>query len=64
MAGVQGETGARIFCTAMEAELVSIAGRYQLSDRFDDGLLGRPAQVRLDGETLYIEPICPQRAEI
>ncbi len=63
LAGVQGEPRARIFCTALEAELVSVAGRYQVSDRIDEALRGQPAQVRLDGETLYIEPVCSYRTE-
>lgn len=55
LAGVQGEGRARIFCVELEAELVSVAGHYQVSDRFAE-LLGRPAQVRLDDEAgLHIE---------
>lgn len=32
LAGVQGNTEARIFCQALEAELVSIAGRYRVAE--------------------------------
>jgi septum site-determining protein MinC len=32
LAGVQGDTGARIFCQRLDAELVAIAGLYQTSE--------------------------------
>ncbi|MFP4129959.1 MAG: septum site-determining protein MinC [Halorhodospira sp.] len=50
LAGVQGNTEAGIFCLGLEAELVSVAGEYQVNERFDAGLLGRAARVRLDEE--------------
>ncbi|MBK1735955.1 septum site-determining protein MinC [Halorhodospira abdelmalekii] len=57
LAGVQGDEQARIFCMGMEAELVSVAGNYQVSERFAEELHGRPAQVRLDeAGVLHIEP--------
>ncbi len=57
LAGVQGNREARIFCQGLEAELVSIAGNYQVAEQFR-GCVGRgPVQVYLDGETLRIEPL-------
>lgn len=48
LAGASGATGARIFTTRFEAELVSIAGVYRTFDAgIPDQLAGRPVQVRL-----------------
>lgn len=55
LAGVSGDTTARIFCRRLEAELVSIAGRHRVAEEIAEPLLGRPAQVSLRGETLRIE---------
>jgi septum site-determining protein MinC len=53
LAGASGHVGARIVSTAMEAELVSIAGVYRT---FDEGwpkdLSGKPVQVRLKDDRL------------
>ncbi len=58
LAGASGQSDARIFSLAMEAELVSIAGVYRT---FDDGwqkdLSGKPAQIRLKDERLDIKAI-------
>jgi len=50
LAGVQGDPDANIFCLELEAELVSIAGEYQLSERFKADVRGRPARVHLDDD--------------
>lgn len=48
LAGASGSTGARIFTTRFEAELVSIAGVYRTFDAgIPDQLAGRPVQVQL-----------------
>ncbi len=48
LAGASGETGARIFTTRFEAELVSIAGVYRTFESgIPQALAGRAAQVRL-----------------
>lgn len=48
LAGASGATGARIFTTRFEAELVSIAGVYRTFDAgIPDQLAGRPVQVQL-----------------
>lgn len=58
LAGVSGDTSARIFCQHMEAELVAVAGNYRV---FDDNLpkeiRGKSVQVFLDGEQLVVAPI-------
>ncbi len=50
LAGVQGNAEAGIFCLGLEAELVSVAGEYQVNERFSADVLGRPARVHLDEE--------------
>lgn len=58
IAGARGNTDARIFCTCMEPQLVSIAGIYRTTEtELPDNVRGKPAQVRLDGEKLLIEPL-------
>ena len=58
LAGVRGDHGARIFCTCMEPELISIAGIYRtVETALPDEVQGKPAQVRLDGEKLIVEPL-------
>jgi septum site-determining protein MinC len=58
LAGIHGDTSARIFCQKLEAELVAIAGNYRLLDEIDTDLKGLPAMVWLDGEKLKIDPMC------
>ncbi|GAA3985268.1 septum site-determining protein MinC [Comamonas faecalis] len=58
MAGARGNADARIFATCLEAQLVSIAGMYRTSENaLPDNVRGKPAQVRLEGEKLVIEPL-------
>lgn len=58
LAGVRGNTEARIFCTCLEAELISVAGIYRTTDHpLPDDVLGKPAQIRLIDEKLVIEPL-------
>lgn len=54
LAGVKGNQDARLFCLALQSELVAIAGRYRVSDDIDADLLGKPAQIRLEKRTLKI----------
>lgn len=55
LAGVQGDTQARIYAMSLHAELVSIAGHYKLQDGIDDYALDGPVCVRLDEEQLTLE---------
>ena len=58
IAGARGNTEARIFSTCMEPELISIAGTYRTTDSpLPDSVIGKPAQIRLDGERLVFEPL-------
>ncbi|RMX18269.1 septum site-determining protein MinC [Legionella jordanis] len=56
LAGISGDQQARIFCQALEAELVSIAGFYRLSDAIEPH--AGPCQIYLQDEHIHIEPIC------
>jgi septum site-determining protein MinC len=58
IAGARGNASARIFSTNMEPQLVSIAGTYRTTETaLPDDILGKPAQVRLDGERLVFEAL-------
>ncbi|MDX1605545.1 MAG: septum site-determining protein MinC, partial [Candidatus Competibacterales bacterium] len=57
LAGVRGNTQARIFCLSLEAQLVSIAGSYRLLDEPYDTGKPSPVQIYLDNERLIIEPL-------
>ena len=58
MAGARGNTAARIFTTCMEPQLVSIAGIYRTTEvAIPPDIVGKPAQVRLEGEKLLFEPL-------
>lgn len=58
IAGARGDTGARIFTTCMDPQLISIAGIYRTTEvAIAADVVGKPAQVRLDGEKLLIEPL-------
>lgn len=58
IAGARGNTSARIFSTCMEPQLLSIAGMYRTTDtELPAEVVGKPAQVRLDGEKIIVEPL-------
>ena len=58
LAGVHGNHDARIFCTCLEPELISIAGIYRTTENpLPPDVLGKPVQIWLDEEKLMIEPL-------
>ncbi|MBQ0961652.1 septum site-determining protein MinC [Ideonella sp. 4Y11] len=58
IAGARGDTSARIFAAQMEPQLASVAGIWRNFDAdLPPEVAGKPAQVRLDGESLRIEPL-------
>jgi septum site-determining protein MinC len=58
LAGVHGNLGARIFCTCLEPELISIAGIYRTTEHpLAADVLGKSVQIRLDDEKLIFEPL-------
>jgi septum site-determining protein MinC len=54
IAGLAGNAGARIFCTRLQAELLSIDGVYQTADDMPAKILGKPVQAWLDGDRMKI----------
>src|ERR1700760_4338349 len=57
MAGVNGNSAARIYCQRIEAELLAIDGYYQTAEEIDDTLRNRPAQAWLQGDIMRIKPL-------
>lgn len=58
LAGVMGDAQARIFCQCMEAELVAVAGHYQIYEEGVPSDLHRnPVQVYLEEERLNVVPL-------
>jgi septum site-determining protein MinC len=57
MAGVNGNSAARIYCQKIEAELLAIDGYYQTAEDISPTLRNRPAQAWLDGDIMKISPL-------
>ncbi|QYD69888.1 septum site-determining protein MinC [Paraburkholderia edwinii] len=58
LAGVHGNHDARIFCTCLEPELISIAGIYRTTENpLPADVQGKAVQIWLDEEKLVIEPL-------
>lgn len=58
LAGVNGDTQARIFAQCLEPELVAIAGHYRVFEEpGGHDAYGKVAQVHLDGEQLIVAPL-------
>jgi septum site-determining protein MinC len=55
LAGANGDVDARIFCSRLEAELVSIAGHYLVSDQLPPEQRGLSVQIALVNDRLTIE---------
>lgn len=57
LAGINGNTTARIFCQSMDAELISIAGRYIVNDAIKKQSPNEPQQIFLQEGKLMIETL-------
>lgn len=57
LAGVHGNTAARIFCFDMQAELISIAGDYKTSEDLNKQTYQNPVQIYLQNHALIITEI-------
>lgn len=57
LAGVQGNTESRIFCSTLQAELISIAGHYKISEELEKSENNNPTQIFLQGQSLIIKPL-------
>ncbi len=62
LAGARGNTAARIYAQSMEAELVAIAGYFQVFDEgIPDAVRGKFSQVYLDGEKVVVKAMSSKR---
>jgi septum site-determining protein MinC len=57
LAGASGDTSARIFCSRLDAELVSIAGRYLVSEQLPAEQQGSAVQIALVDDRLTVTRI-------
>ena len=57
LAGVHGLESARVFCQSLEAELVSIAGHYKISEDLQETGWKAAAQVQLRDDLLVVTPL-------
>ena len=57
LAGINGDKKAQIFCQQLYADLLSIAGQYQVNEDFPNDLMGKSAQVYLEQDNLIIKEL-------
>ncbi|MFS3135459.1 septum site-determining protein MinC [Gluconacetobacter sacchari] len=57
IAGMGGQTGARIFAAVMKAELLAIDGYYMIAEEIAPALHGRPAQAMLEDDTMVVRSL-------
>lgn len=57
LAGVLGDETARIFCSDLQAELISIAGNFRINEDLDKKLTNTPVKIHLHNQALIIEKI-------
>lgn len=57
IAGASGQREARIICHDLQAELISIAGRYWLSDQIESQFWQQRVMLSMTDESLYLETL-------
>ncbi len=57
MAGAAGDRNAVIIAKSLDAELVSIAGQYWLTENLNEHSTTQSGCIRLEGESLSVEPL-------
>ncbi len=57
IAGISGQSKARIFANQMEAELLAINGYYMASEEIPERLYTKPAQVLLKENVIHVMPL-------
>ncbi len=57
LAGVNGDTSARIFCQSLDADLLAVAGVYRTSETLGPDIRKKGVQVFLEGEDLKVVPL-------
>jgi septum site-determining protein MinC len=56
-AGIQGNKEARIFCFDLQAELISVAGNYKISEDINASVRNKPVQIYLQNQALIIQDL-------
>ena len=57
LAGVNGNLAARIFCSKLEAELVSVAGVFKISEDLQGDYWGKAAQISFQQDRLAVQTL-------
>ncbi|WP_144822710.1 septum site-determining protein MinC [Marinobacter piscensis] len=57
LAGIHGDSAARVFCQSLEAELVSVAGHYKISEDLQDNGWKSAVQIQLRDDLLVVSPL-------
>jgi len=57
LAGAKGDTDSRIYCSDLQAELLSIAGNYRISETLQQQYIRQAVCIRLDEEQLVISQL-------
>ncbi|NOQ35854.1 MAG: septum site-determining protein MinC [Methylococcaceae bacterium] len=57
LAGVQGDTNSRIFCSDLQAELISIAGNYRIKEDLEADMGKKSVQIFLQEQSLIIKEL-------
>ena len=57
LAGIHGAEHARVFCQSLEAELVSIAGHYKISEDLQDNGWKTAVHIQLRDDSLVVKPL-------
>ena len=57
IAGANGDTSKRVYCYNLQAELVSIAGNYWLSDSLQGKFWGKSACIKMQDDSLVISEL-------
>ena len=57
LAGIHGAENARVFCQSLEAELVSIAGHYKISEDLQENGWKSAVQIQLRDDLLVVKPL-------
>ncbi|MFC0179153.1 septum site-determining protein MinC [Thorsellia kenyensis] len=57
LAGASGDESAKIFCQHLEAELISIAGNYWLSDKIPNEFIGQSVVINYSNEEIKINKL-------
>lgn len=57
LAGISGDRNAHIFCASLEAELISVAGQYRVSEDFKTSMWKKQVKIHLSGDHLIVNDL-------